>query len=63
MFSSIIKLYVINGHKGYTRYFTKPTITEQNSQSANSTSNQIPLTANCVNKESTVPKSFKLKYF
>ena len=45
------------------RYFTKPTITEQNSQSANSTSNQIPLTANCVNKESTIPKSFKLKYF
>ena len=37
--------------KGIFRYFTKPTITEQNSQSANSTSNQIPLTANCVNKD------------
>ena len=35
--------------KGIFRYFTKPTITEQNSQSANSTSYQIPLTANCVN--------------
>ena len=46
MFSSIIKLYVINGQldiKGIFRYFTKPTITKQNSQSANSTSNQIPL--------------------
>ena len=49
--------------KGIFRYFTKPTITEQNSQSANSTSNQIPLTANCVNEESTIPTSFKLKYF
>ena len=49
--------------KGIFRYFTKPIITEQNSQSANSTSNQIPLTANCVNKESTIPKSFKQKYF
>ena len=49
--------------KGIFRYFTKPTITEQNSQSANSTSNQIPLTENCVYKESTIPKSFKLKYF
>ena len=50
--------------KGIFRYFTKPTITEQNSQNANSTtSNQIPLTANCVNKKSTIPKSFKLKYF
>ena len=51
--------------KGIFRYFTKPTtsITEQNSRSVNSTSNQIPLTANCVNKESTMPKSFKLKYF
>ena len=49
--------------KGIFRYFTKRTITEQKSQSANSTSNQIPLTANCVNKESTIPKSFKLKYF
>ena len=42
--------------KGIFWYFTKPTIAEQNSQSANSTSNQIPLTANCVNKESTIPK-------
>ena len=61
MFSSIIKLYVINGHKGIFGYFTKPTITEQNSQSANSISNhtnQIPLTANCVNKESTILKFF-----
>ena len=49
--------------KGIFRYFTKPTITEQNSQSTNSTSNQILLTSNCVNKESTIPKSFKLKYF
>ena len=49
--------------KGIFRYFTKPTITEKNSQSANSTTNQIPLTANCVNKESTIPKSCKLKYF
>ena len=49
--------------KGIFRYFSKPTITEQNSQSANSTSNQIPLTANCVNKESTKPKFLKLKYF
>ena len=48
---------------GIFRYFTKPTITEQNSQSTNSTSNQIPLTANCVNKKSTKPKFFKLKYF
>ena len=46
--------------KGIFRYFSKPTITEQNSQSANSTRNQIPLTANCVNKESTIPKSYKL---
>ena len=38
--------------KGIFRYFTKPTITEQ---SSNSTSNQMPLTANCVNKESTIP--------
>ena len=29
--------------KGIFQYFTKPPITEQNSQSANSTSNQIPL--------------------
>ena len=42
--------------KGIFWYFTKPTIAEQNSQSANSTSNQIPLTPNCVNKESTIPK-------
>ena len=49
--------------KGIFRYFTKPTVTEQNSQNANSTSNQIPLTAICVYKESTIPKSFKLKYF
>ena len=44
--------------KGIFRYFAKPTITEQNSQSVNSTSNQIPLTANCVYKESTISKLF-----
>ena len=49
--------------KGIFRYFTKPTTTEKNSQSSNSTSNQIPLTANCVNEESPISKSFKLKYF
>ena len=47
-------------------YFNKPklTITEQNSHSANSTSNQISLTANCVNEESTIPKSVEqpIKY-
>ena len=36
--------------KGIFRYFTKPTITEQNSQSGNSINKQIPQTANCVNK-------------
>ena len=44
---------------GIFRYFTKPAKSNQNSQSASSTStcNQIPLNANCVNKESTIPKS------